>query len=306
MTASRDPERLIRAFLDEGPTDLSDRTYDAIRSHIDRTRQRVVVGPWREPRMSNLARITIAAAAVLAIAVIGYNFLPGSDGPGATRPSPSPSPTATPAPTRTPAPTGPFALLSGPVPAGTYVAHPFLAPNDSIDFRFALPGGWAGIGPPFRPASVFPTKTGYEGPDGMSMGFLTVTSLEGDPCNWKEPTDIEVGPTVDDLLTALAANPGYETTVPADVTLGGFSGKRIDVQVPAGLDLATCDDGHFFVWAGGDGQIIYTQGPEGRFHLWILDVQGSRALVMTHDFPGTPADDQVELQAIVESIQIEP
>jgi hypothetical protein len=242
--------------------------------------------------------------------VVGYNFLPGSGGPGGPgpSPSPSPSPTATPAPTPTPAPTGPIALSAGPVPAGAYVAHPFVAPNDSIGFRFTLPDGWEGTGPSvLRPASVFPTTTGHEGPDGMSMSFLTVTSLNGDPCNWIGDTDIEVGPTVDDLVTALAANSGYETADPADVTLGGFSGKRIDVQVPAGLDLATCDeDGQFRVWALGDGATIYAQGPEGRFHLWILDVQGRRLLVMTHDFPGTPPDDLAELQAIVDTIQIEP
>ena len=32
MTAPRDPDRLIRAFLDEGPTELPDRAYDAVRS----------------------------------------------------------------------------------------------------------------------------------------------------------------------------------------------------------------------------------------------------------------------------------
>ena len=32
MTATRDPDRLIRAFLDEGRTELSTDTYDAVRS----------------------------------------------------------------------------------------------------------------------------------------------------------------------------------------------------------------------------------------------------------------------------------
>jgi hypothetical protein len=76
--------------------------------------------------------------------------------------------------------------------------------------------------------------------------------------------------------------------------------------VPAELDFATCDDGQFWVWSTGDGQLIYSQGPEGRFHLWILDVDGRRVVVMTHDFPGTPPDDLAELEAIVESIEIEP
>ena len=144
MTASRDPDRLIRAFLEEGPTDLSDRSYDAVRSHIDRTRQRVVFGPWREPRMSNLARLAIAAAAVVAGVLVAVNVLPGGNQFGGPGPSPSPSPTATaaPTPTPTPAPTGPVALPLGSVPAGTYIAHPFLAPNDSVSFKLTLPAGW--------------------------------------------------------------------------------------------------------------------------------------------------------------------
>ena len=64
MTSMHDPDRLIRAFLDEGQTELPARTYDAVRDHIERTRQRVVIGPWREPDMSNIARIAVAAAAV--------------------------------------------------------------------------------------------------------------------------------------------------------------------------------------------------------------------------------------------------
>ncbi|HEX5589057.1 MAG TPA: hypothetical protein VFX65_02045 [Candidatus Limnocylindrales bacterium] len=308
MTTSRDLERSLRAYLDEGPSVLPDRSYDVVRADIDRTRQRVVIGPWREPRMSNLPRIAIAAAAVLAVVIVGYNVLPGGGGTGGPGPSPSPtvSPTATPQPTAAPEATGPISLPLGPVAAGTYVVHPFLAPNDSIGFQLTLPPGWEAGGPTGRaPVGAAPT-TGHEGPGGMSFGFLTIASLEGDPCRWYEPADIEIGPAVDDLVTALAANPGYETTAPVDVALGGFSGTRIDVQLPAGLDLAACDAGEFHVWADGDGQTIYAQGPEGRFHLWILDVRGTTVVVMTHDFPGTPADDQAELQAIVDSIQIQP
>jgi hypothetical protein len=94
MTARRDPDRLIRTFLDDGPNELPDDSYDAVRAHIDHTRQRVVIGPWREQQMSNFARIGIAAAAVLAIAVVGVNLLPGQ-GPGFGQgPPPSPTPTA--------------------------------------------------------------------------------------------------------------------------------------------------------------------------------------------------------------------
>jgi hypothetical protein len=94
MTASRDPERLIRAFLDEGLTELPDRVYDAVRFDIDRTRQRVVIVPWRTPRMSNSVRLAIGLAAVVVVAVAGIALLTGRDSDVAAPPSPSPSPSA--------------------------------------------------------------------------------------------------------------------------------------------------------------------------------------------------------------------
>jgi hypothetical protein len=105
MTASRDPERLIRAFLDEGPTDLPRSTYDAVRS----TSTEHVNGPLSARGTSNVEFRSDCsrAAAVLAVAVVGW--LPsGQQRAGRHRPSPSPSPTATASPTATPQPTGPF------------------------------------------------------------------------------------------------------------------------------------------------------------------------------------------------------
>ena len=102
MTA-RHPDELIDAFLDEGRDDLPDRAFDAVRGEIHRTRQRVVVGPWREPRMSNLAKVALAAAAVVAVLFGASRLLPTGSGPGAN-PAPTPSPIATPTPTPTEVP----------------------------------------------------------------------------------------------------------------------------------------------------------------------------------------------------------
>ncbi len=51
---------------------------------------------------------------------------------------------------------------------------------------------------------------------------------------------------------------------------------------------------------------IYAQGPGERWHLWILDVEGVRVVVQSMDYAGTSAQHRAELQAIVDSIQIEP
>ncbi|HEX5013153.1 MAG TPA: hypothetical protein VFV72_03260 [Candidatus Limnocylindrales bacterium] len=101
MTA-RHPDELIDAFLDEGRDDLPDRIFDAVRGDIHRTRQRVVIGPWREPHMSNVARVALAAAAVIAVLVGASRLLPSAPGPGSVQPSPTPTPTAVATPTVTP------------------------------------------------------------------------------------------------------------------------------------------------------------------------------------------------------------
>jgi hypothetical protein len=106
MTAHNDD--LIRAFIAEGREELPDRAFDAVRGDIHRTRQRVVIGPWREPQMSNLAKVAIAAAAVVAVLFGASRLLPPASGPGTTTPSPTPSPTVTPTGTPAPTPTGAF------------------------------------------------------------------------------------------------------------------------------------------------------------------------------------------------------
>jgi hypothetical protein len=101
MTARRDLDHLVRAYLEDGPTELPDRSFDAVRDHIDMTRQRVVLGPWRFPKMTSFVRIGMATAAVVVLASVGVKLLPGQ-GTSGTRPeaslSSSPTPTASPAP----------------------------------------------------------------------------------------------------------------------------------------------------------------------------------------------------------------
>ena len=112
------------------------------------------------------------------------------------------------------------------------------------------------------------------------------------------PPDIAVGPSVDDFANALADHPLLDVTDPVDVTLAGYSGKYLDLQVPA--DLSKCE-----VYRPFDPG-LFAQGPSHQWHLWILDVDGLRFVVQAVDYPGTSAAHRAELQAIVESIRFEP
>ena len=122
--------------------------------------------------------------------------------------------------------------------------------------------------------------------------------LRSDPCIKVDTLpDIPVGPSVDDFANALADHPLIDATTPTSVSLGGYSGKYIDLQLPSEI---TCTFA-YYPWEPA----MPAQGPSHRWHLWILDVEGIRVVVQTADFAGTTASDLAELQAIVDSIQIE-
>lgn len=97
MTTSRDPERLIHAFLLEGEEILHDQVYDAVRASIEHQRQRVVIGPWRTPSMNKFVSIGLGAAVVVAIVIFGSQFLGPAASGGVGGPTAAPS--ATPSPT---------------------------------------------------------------------------------------------------------------------------------------------------------------------------------------------------------------
>jgi transglutaminase-like putative cysteine protease len=88
MSRLVDPDARIRAFLDEGPTELSGRAYDAVRARIDRTRQRIVIGPVAVPRIPRIATFATGTAAVLIVGAIGLASIaersPGGADSGST------------------------------------------------------------------------------------------------------------------------------------------------------------------------------------------------------------------------------
>ena len=159
-----------------------------------------------------------------------------------------------------------------------------------------MPEGWAfGYG-----AAVTKPSAGTVAPSGMSLHFLRGGWLFSDPCIKVDgPPDIEVGPSADDFANALAAHPLLDVTTPVDVTLGGFSGKYLDLQVPS--DISACPES-YYPWV----PVFYAQGPSHRWHIRSLDVDGIRVVIQNGDFAATLPQDIAEMQTIIDSIQIEP
>jgi hypothetical protein len=258
-------------------------------------------------RLSPMNMRLVVAGAVIVIAVVGgYLILPREAGTSTAQPTPTSSPSPTPKPNEV---TGESVL-----PAGRYVLRPYKTTAPNLEIAFTLPDGWNVVGD-FSPGAGNPGP-----PAGSGFAFLSTNSLFSDPCHWNTTDadrategDVAVGPTAADLANAIAAQTAYTSTAPVDVSLGGYSGKRLDIQLPDEIDFATeCDKelgsstGTYWMWTPtGDGNNLWAD-PGERRRLNIVDVDGLRLVIMAWDYAGTSEADKAAVQAVIDSIEITP
>jgi len=286
MTSNRDIERVLDHWFAEHPVDVADRVLDDVAGRISRERQRPAWRvPWRDAAMNPLVKAGAAVAAVVLIAVIGYNLLPASESPVG-----GPGPSATPS---SPAPS-PLALTSGPLEAGRdYVGRAF--DGDPMAFIITAPEGWSGYMEFFMSG-----PHGSDGPDGVGISFNHDPEVVTDPCDSSIHTAApgSGSPSVDDLVAELSAREDLGVSGVTDTELAGYSGKRLDLQLPA---KQSCNH---YVFAEPKG--LYANGPSNRWRVWLLDVDGSTAVVVLLDYAGTSAEDRAAAQAAIDSIRITP
>jgi hypothetical protein len=291
MTASRDPDRLIRAFLGEGRTELPDASFDAVRAGIDRTRQRVVIGPWREPSMSTMFRLA-GAAAVVAVVLAGIAIVIQQPTVGPSK-SPRPSPTATAEPSA-----GPTLITytwPGPLRAGDYSTSFSL----DLDFEiaFTVPAGWES-----RDIEVIK--------GGAFVSFQLVANTFRDPCSNEQTTPV-VGSTVGDLANALVADPALRTSAPKAVQLAGYSGVSFTYDPAEGVPCVGEDSR---IWALPADRIlpIGPVGPPtwplraGTHEVWILDVNDTRLVIDASAGPAASSALTAEVHSVLDSIRFGP
>jgi hypothetical protein len=160
-----------------------------------------------------------------------------------------------------------------------------------LRITFSVPAGWFKGNVPFA---------AWEGDTNSNVAFESPDNLYVDPCDpgrgLQQPA---VGSTVDAFATALAGLPGIAVSAPADVTLGGYSGKMLDMtsETPAGCEeTALWDDMDIAVPAPGPGSTR---------RLWILDVDGTRLVIVRNARAEASVDVVAELQRVVDSIRID-
>ena len=76
---------------------------------------------------------------------------------------------------------------------------------------------------------------GYDIVLGPPGGTSTPTPASGSGTELDPP----VGPTVDDLATALVEQPEQHASSLSDVTVGGYAGKKVELSHPAVWAIAT-------------------------------------------------------------------
>ena len=199
-----------------------------------------------------------------------------------------------------------------PLDPGPYFIDPDLDPSTPLRVTFEVPSnGWA-------------QWTGAVKWDDVTkqidaVAITTVANLVRDGCLDHSYAEPPVGPSVDDLATGLAElAPFRVTSPPKDVTVDGYQGTHLELTVPRNMPMdhegfAGCTGGNLKSWVGaldvvmGGGESFggYT-GPGYREEFWILDVEGTRLVIAAERSPGSPSSDLTELQAILDSIQIEP
>jgi hypothetical protein len=304
VSTDREVTRIVRSWLEEGVTALPDRVLDTVLDQVPATRQRRARWPARRfATMNTNAKMAMAAAAVVVLAVIGFNVIPRNGGVGDVGgQSPTPAPTATPSPT--PAPTLPSA---GALAPGTYRS----------DFMtYTVPAGWSSY------QSWGANKNDGNPPDGMFIApWSNIGTVYADPCHWQTTGVSNVTfPTVDALVAALVAQKRSTTASPVDVTVDGFQGKEIDLTVPLSITITPggtnaegdsgmvsgCDGGVYKGWTDTSGGDRYNQGPGQHDLLDILDVNGRTLVIDRVFYAATSAADRAELQAIFDSMKITP
>ena len=111
-----------------------------------------------------------------------------------------------------------------------------------------------------------------------------------------ELLDPPVGPSVDDLVTAISSLDGYEATAPVDVTVSGFQGKE--------FTLTAVQHGCGATWATADR--VTGMGAGESNLLRILDVDGVRVVIAGAYHAETPEADVATVEQVMDSVQIEP
>lgn len=293
MTTRNDFDKQLAAFLEDGATELSDGALQSVHAGVSRTRQRAVLGPWRNP-MSNLTRAIVLVAALIAVLAVG--LIGGVGRPVATT-GPDASATATPtgAATTVPTPAPPAYRWPRTLLPGTYTTA--FAWNMPIALTFTVPAGWES-----RDIEVIKAA--------MSVSVQLVGETFRDACSG-DVADGPTGETAADLTSAIALLPDLDASAADTATIGGMPAAHLTYEAAPGV---SCVGESSHLWAIRTAALLQgvpVGAPSwplraGSHEVWVVELAGERLLIDATAGPTPSASDEAELAGIVDSIRFGP
>jgi len=307
MTAVRDFDTLLAAYLEDGPTELARASYEDVDWQVARTTQRRPLGGWERRRLEILSRAGIGVAAAVAIGVVGASLLrgptptvPGGVGPSLSQPAPSPSPSPTPSSELT-APSA--ALLYswvGILAPGAYSTS--LSWDPSLVFDFTVGAGWQA-----NDLNIVKNSR-------MSLAFYPIRQVRADGClkpsasppRAISPDDVvsglenlvtvDVGPRIERIGGREATYVEFGFSLPAPCSEDGYGMFEIPERT---CPPAICT-GLGPAWAG-----VEFAGAPQHVRLWLVQIgRGVVAVEASWTDEATPTD-LAEVQAVIDSVAIE-
>ena len=278
MTRQRaDVEATVRAWLDEGVTAIPDRLIDSVLGELSST-------PQRGNRRARIGGLRVSTPAVLAVAAVVLAFTIGVALLLRPQVGDHFAPEWHVLPTQETDPLEPGAYL---------IDDPF-----PVRIGITVPDGWGTGGTRSTLAQV--------GTGGGGLSFTLVEGVYADPCHLEAGLiDPKVGPTADDLASALAGLPGVGASVPTDVVIDGHRAVTLTLNAPSSVASCTEPDGgpKFRIWGAPEWHWL---DPDERNRLWIVEVAGTRLVIVAAEFPDTPPRVLADLNAMIASIDLDP
>jgi hypothetical protein len=184
-----------------------------------------------------------------------------------------------------------------------------------VRIRVTLPEGWQ------RSGDIGFVKSGDDSAVGLSISAWSLQHVHVYPCRWSGEAFADAGLMgfARGQAQALASWWGQDplmppnsnapiapiATKPQATTFGGYPAWFLEVLVPSALDLAACDGGQFVLWDTAIGA-VRTSVPGELNRLWVVDANNEPIVIDAGASLGAGPAELAELQAILDSIAIEP
>jgi len=283
MSEHSDMARVLRHWFEEGPSTMPDRVVDVIADRIGRERQRPAWRLLKRPyNMNTIFKVGAALAAVLVVAVVGWNLLPGGS-PGIGGPvSPSPSPSVTPSVAPASAATPPWDSIStrspcgllgcgGPLTAGTYASKAFQpAVSYTLTDRWVNLRDWPEffqLYPDTLASRALAAADKYP-PYILILPGPTKVSPSA-PCAGEGTVSDEVEVDAAGFTDFMASRQRLAVSEPVSLTLSELTGRQVDVGFKPG-------------WTGclPGTPIGMTHVQADRFRFIVLDTPDGKSLLI--------------------------